>query len=111
MTDINAEGIALQKLVMRGSGSVAHNSAQHNTTADNCLFEELLSISKRQGLSQPCSPNMCYVPKVDLNDMYLDFVIIHTGRAPHKLSKKVDRLEIHVYMDVPISSVRLKAII
>ena len=92
------------------SGSnTGHSSAKHNAT-DNCRFKELINISKRKGLSQPCSPNICYAPKVDLNDMYIDLVI-HTRRAPHKFSKKVDRHEIYdVYMDVPTSSIRLKEI-
>ena len=73
-------------------------------------LQDSIEWYKRLVLDAPRALDICYAPKTDLDAMYID-VVIHTGRAEHKFSKKMDRHEIFdVYMKVPDSSIRLEEI-
>ena len=87
----------------------ATNNIEYSNIANNS-FHDLINFSKQQRLSKSRSTDICYAPKIDLNDMYID-VIIHTGRAAHEFGKKMERHEMFdVYMQVPNDSTRLEKI-
>ncbi len=69
-----------------------------------------IDFYKRQVLNPSRTHDISYGQKTDLNDMYID-VVIHTGRAQHKISKEMERHEIFdVYTKIPESSIHLKEI-
>ncbi len=72
--------------------------------------QECIDIYKQQILNRPRAPDINYLPKTALDDLYVD-VIIHTERARHKFSKNMERHEIYdIYMKVPSTSLRLEKI-
>ena len=90
--------------------SAPDNNIANNGTPDKINFQDCTHYYKQQILNTSRAPEICYAQKTSLDDLYID-VIIHTGRAPHKFSKKMERHEIFdVYMKVPESSIRLEEI-
>ena len=76
----------------------------------NYSIDDLINFSKQQRLNESRSTDICYAPKTNLNDMYID-VIIRTGRAPHEFRKEMNRREMfNVYMQIPNHSIPLEEI-
>jgi hypothetical protein len=81
-----------------------------SSTPDNIKFQDCIDYYKQQILNTSRSPDICYVQKTSLDDLYTD-VIIHTGRAQYQFLKEMDRHEIFdVYKKIPESSIRLEEI-
>ena len=88
---------------------ITYSSTPHNFIAD-ISFQDCSDYYRQQVLNRPRADDISYGQKTDLDDAYID-VIIHTGRAPHKFSKEMERHEIFdVYMKVPKDSIRLEEI-
>lgn len=82
--------------------------ANSTPTILESTLQDSIDCYKRLVLGSPRALDICYVPNTDLDAMYID-VVIHTGRAEHKFSKKMNRI-FDVYMKVPESSIRLEEI-
>ncbi len=69
-----------------------------------------IDFYKEEVLNRPRAPDISYLPKTSLDDMYTD-VVIHTERAKHEFYKNMKRHEMYdVYLEVPITSIRLEKI-
>ncbi|CAB4036448.1 NACHT, LRR and PYD domains-containing 14-like, partial [Paramuricea clavata] len=76
----------------------------------NNNLQEYIHFYKEQVLNRSRAPDISCGPKACLDDLYID-VVIHTGRAQHEFLKEMDRHEIYdVYMEVPVTSIRLEKI-
>ena len=90
--------------------STPHNNIAESNTPDSINFQDCTDYYKQQILNTSRAPDICYAQKTSLDELYID-VIIHTERAPHKFSKKMERHEIFdVYTKVPESSIQLEEI-
>ena len=82
---------------------------------DFCEFPlsriECTEFYKQQVLNRPRAPDINYIPKTGLDDLYID-VAIYTARAKREFSEKiVDRHEIYdVYTEIPPTAVLLKRV-
>ena len=74
---------------------------------------ESIDFYKQQVLNRSCAPDINYIQKTNLDDLYTD-VVIHTERSKREftsLLKRTDRHEIyHVYMEVPSEAIRLEMV-
>ena len=69
-----------------------------------------IDFYKEEVLNRPRAPDISYLPKTSLDDMYTD-VVIHTERAKHEFCKNMKRHEMYdVYLEVPTTSIRLEKI-
>ena len=84
------------------------NVANQQELANNCSTRDANHFYKQEVLSRPRAPDVNYLQKSTLDDMYID-VVIHTERAKRPFSEKlVDRHEIYdVYTEIPSTSTRL----
>ena len=80
-------------------------SNQNSTTLDPIRFY------KQEVLNRPRAPDMNYLQKSTLDDMYID-AVIHTERAKRPFSEKLQaRHEMYdVYTEIPSNSIRLEEI-
>ena len=80
-------------------------SNQNSTTLDPIRFY------KQEVLNRPRAPDINYLQKSTLDDMYID-VVIHTERAKRPFSEKLQaRHEMYdVYTEIPSNSIRLEEI-
>ena len=80
------------------------------TNFDLNNFEESIDLYKQEVLNRPRAPDISYLPKTSLDDMYTD-VVIHTERAKHEFYKNMKRHEMYdVCLEVPTTSIRLEKI-
>ena len=87
------------------------NVANQHKLASNCSTRDAMHFYKQEVLSRPRAPDVNYLQKTTLDDMYID-VVIHTERAKRPFSEElVDRHEIYdVYTETPRNSIRLEKI-
>ena len=87
------------------------NVANQQELANNCSTRDAIHLYKQEVLSRPRAPDVNYLQKSTLDDMYIDLVI-HTERAKRPFSEElVDRHEIYdVYTETPTNSIRLEKI-
>ena len=80
------------------------------TNVDIKNFQKPIDFYKQEVLNRPRAPDISYLPKTSLDDMYTD-VVIHTERAKHEFYKNMKRHEMYdVYLEVPTTSIRLEKI-
>ncbi len=80
------------------------------TNFDLNNFKESIDLYKQEVLNRPRAPDISYLPKTSLDDMYTD-VVIHTERAKHEFYKNMKRHEMYdVCLEVPTTSIRLEKI-
>ena len=88
--------------------TVSDEREQTNFDLNN--FQEPIDLYKQEVLNRPRAPDISYLPKSSLDEMYTD-VVIHTERAKHEFCKSMERHEMYdVYLEVPITSIRLEKI-
>ena len=77
----------------------------------NCTTRDPIRFYKQEVLNRPRAPDINYLQKSTLDDMYID-VVIHTERAKRPFSEKLlARHEIYdVYTEIPSNSIRLEEI-
>ena len=69
-----------------------------------------IDFYKEEVLNRPRAPDINYLRKTSIDDMYTD-VVIHTERAKHEFYKNMERHEMYdVYLQVPTTSIRLEKI-
>ena len=84
---------------------IMDDNIENSTTRDPIRFY------KQEVLNRPRAPDINYLQKSTLDDMYID-VVIHTERAKRPFSEKLlARHEIYdVYTEIPSNSIRLEEI-
>ena len=76
----------------------------------NLTIIDHLDFYRQEVLNRPLAHDIYYGVKGTLDDLYVD-ILIHTKRARHKFSQKMERHEIYdVYMQVPKTSIPLENI-
>ena len=93
------------------SDSIAQECDTIDSSIENCSTRDAIHFYKQQILNRSRAPDVNYLQKSTLDDMYVD-VVIYTKRAERPFSDKlVDRHEIYdVYTEIPRNSIRLKKI-
>ena len=87
------------------SDSIAQKCATIDSSIENCSTRDAIHFYKQEVLDRSLAPDVNYLQKSTLDDMYID-VVIHTERATRPFSDElVERHEIYeVYMDIPSTS-------
>ena len=82
-----------------------------NLSNQNCTTRDPIRFYKQEVLNRPRAPDINYLQKSTLDDMYID-VVIHTERAKRPFSEKLlARHEMYdVYTEIPSNSIRLEEI-
>ena len=74
------------------------------------LLSESIRVYKQHILNLKRSHDINYIAKTTLDNLHVD-VVIHTGRAEHKFSKRMKRHELYdVYMEIPPQALRLEKV-
>ena len=108
----NVQGPSTENNDIRESmnlNSRTRKCATIDNSIKNCSTHDAIHFYKQEVLSRPRAPDVNYLQKSTLDDMYVD-VVIHTERAKRPFSEKlVDRHEIYdVYTEIPSTSTRLE---
>ena len=94
------------------SDSIAQECDTIDSSIKNCSARDAIHFYKQEVFNRRYrAPDVNYLPKSTLDDMYID-VVIHTERAKRPFfDELVDRHEIYdVYTEIPGNSIRLKKI-
>ena len=74
------------------------------------LLSESINVYKQHILNLNRSHDINYIAKTTLDNLHVD-VVIHTGRAEHKFSKRMKTHELYdVYMEIPPQALRLEKV-
>ena len=74
------------------------------------LLSESIRAYKQHILNLNRSHDINYIAKTTLDNLHVD-VVIHTGRAEHKFSQRMERHELYdVYMEIPPQALRLEKV-
>ena len=93
------------------SDSIAQECDTIDSSIENCSTRDPIHFYKQEVLDRSRAPDVNYLQKSTLDDMYID-VVIHTERAKRPFfDELVDRHEIYdIYTEIPGNSIRLEKI-